>query len=466
MEDQSKFIAELFKKIDELTKRVSSLESMEKENVILRKENQVLRNKLSKHENPKNSSNSSVPPSKDERRPFKTKSLREQTGKQVGGQKGHDGNTLKMSPSPDKIIEYIPDFCTKCGGNLEGVPYDFTGKRQVVDIPIIRPEYIEHRVFERKCGCGHTTCSSYPKNVNASISYGSNTESLVGYLYSRQYVPFDRMKELFNDVFSLPISEGGLHQLLNRLSQKATPAYQMIKEKITASSVVGADETGVKINGKKCWYWTWQNEDLTFILPSTNRGFDTIKSNFENGFQKSVLVHDCWKSHFQTQAQTHQVCTAHLLRELNYFIESYKDHWSSKFRQLLLDALKIKKEMKHSDYYNYHPPRTKIENRLIVLLEQIVNKNHSDLIAFHKRMNKYKEYLFNFLYYPDVPANNNGSERAIRNIKVKQKISGQFKSILGALNFAKLRSITDTAIKNGQNVCNALKVIAKLNVTD
>ena len=81
-------------------------------------------------------------------------------------------------------------------------------------------------------------------------------------------------------------------------------------------------------------------------------------------------------------------------------------------------------------------------------------------------MNKYKEYLFNFLYYPDVPANNNGSERAIRNIKVKQKISGQFKSILGALNFAKLRSITDTAIKNGQNVCNALKVIAKLNVTD
>jgi transposase len=464
--DQAKLIAELFERIKLLELRVVYLEDVEKENVILRKENTILRKKLTKHENPKNSSNSSVPPSKDENRSLKTKSLREQTGRQVGGQKGHGGNTLKMTDSPDVIINHIPDFCCKCGSDLQDLPYEISGKRQVIDIPVIQPQYTEHRVFERKCGCGHSTCSDYPTNVNASISYGPNTESLIGYLYCRQYLPFDRMREFFNDTFDLPISEGGIHELLKRLAVKALPAYDLIKEKIASSKVVGTDETGLKINGQKCWAWTWQNDKTTYIVPSDNRGFATIQSNFEDGFPKSVLVHDCWKSHFQTPAENHQICTAHLLRELNYFIEVHKDPWSIKLHQLILESLRIKKKMKHEDYYRNHPPKIDIESRLRDLLAQNVNEKFKDVLTFHKRMVKYELYLLNFLRYPDVPPDNNGSERAIRNIKVKQKISGQFKSMTGAINFAILRSITDTAIKNGQNVINALFTIARLKVTD
>lgn len=464
--DQVKIIAQLLERIDRLERRVVHLEYVEKENSKLREEIGFLREKLSKFENPKNSSNSSIPPSKDENRPLKTKSLREQTGNKVGGQQGHEGNTLKMTDTPDKIFSHVPDFCGKCGSNLQHVHEEFVGKRQVVDIPIIQPEYIEHRVFERKCGCGHTTCSTYPDNVNAPISYGPNTESLVGYLFSRQYLPFDRLREFFNDSFSLPISEGGLHELLKRLTAKAIPAYNMIKERIASSSVVGIDETGLKIDGKKWWVWTWQNPKLTFIVPSDNRGYATSQSNFEFGFENSVLVHDCWKCHFQTDAKNHQICTAHLLRELNYFIEAHQDPWAINFRQLIWDSLQIKKKMCNTDYYNFHPPRTDIEKRLKVLLEEKIDEKIADLETFRKRMVKYKDYLFNFLYYPDVPPDNNGSERAIRNIKVKQKISGQFKSLQGAMSFAVLRSITDTAIKNGQNVLKALFTIASLRVTD
>ena len=447
--DQSALIEQLFAKIKALEERILVLENVEKENVKLRKENTILREKLSKYENPKNSRNSSVPPSKDENRPLKTKSLREPSDKRVGGQQGHEGNTLKMTDTPDKVIEHVPDFCCACGSDLQNVSVEFVSKRQVIDIPVIKPEYIEYQIFKKQCSCGHSNCASFPENVNASISYGANAESLVGYFFSRQHIPFFRMKELFNNAFHLPISEGGIHELVNRLVAKSAPAYQLIKEKISESKVVGADETGAKINGVKSWIWTWQNDKLTFIVPSDNRGFATIQANFKNGFKNAVLLHDCWKSHFQTPALNHQLCTAHLLRELNYFIETNKDPWATKCRELIRDALHVKQSMKHEDYYNKHQPKLDILNRYDKLLEESVDEKIKDLIAFKKRLAKYKGYLFNFLNYPDVPPDNNGSERAIRNIKVKQKISGQFKSMTGAMNFAILRSITDTAIKNG-----------------
>ena len=78
-------------------------------------------------------------------------------------------------------------------------------------------------------------------------------------------------------------------------------------------------------------------------------------------------------------------------------------------------------------------------------------------------MIKYKPFIFTFLHFNDVPPDNNGSERAIRNVKVKLKVSGQFKSDHGADTFAVLRSVIDTAIKNGQNALQALTAIANYN---
>ena len=132
----------------------------------------------------------------------------------------------------------------------------------------------------------------------------------------------------------------------------------------------------------------------------------------------------------------------------------------------MIDSLVIKHKMQHEDYYKNHPPKDDILTSFSKLLSENINEKTKDLHAFFKRMAKYKDYVFSFLHYPDVPADNNGSERAIRNVTVKQKISGQFKSFEGAMNFAVLRSITDTAIKNGQNVLNALFMIAELEATD
>lgn len=203
---------ELLKTIAQLTKRVDTLE----------RENSSLLEMLSKYKIPKNSRNSSVPPSKDENRPLKTRSLREKSGKKVGGQPGRQGNTLKMTMTPDNIEVHAPGYCTCCGNDLQELPLEFIGKRQVVDIPPIVPQYTEHRVYQRTCGCGHIAKGSFPTGVNAPVSYGSNVESLIGYFHCRQYLPFDRMKEVFHNVFDLPISEGGLHYILSRLSTKSS----------------------------------------------------------------------------------------------------------------------------------------------------------------------------------------------------------------------------------------------------
>ena len=468
LERKSKLLernAEQFKKNAELWKRKAGL--FEEKANLLQRENDILKEKLAKYENPKNSNNSSVPPSKDENRPFKSKSLRKKTGRKPGGQKGHEGTTLEMVSNPNEIIDHAPEYCKCCGKDLAGTPGEFVGRKQVVDLPPIEPIVTEHRVYKKECSCGHVTMSSFPGGLQAPVSYGPMIESLTGYFHSRQYIPFLRMQELFRDIFSVPISEGGIHCLLNRFSTKALPIYYRIRDMIKDSSEVGTDETGARLNGKKIWIWTWQNERLTWLRGTDNRGYRTIEENFPEGFKKAVFVHDCWKSHFQTDVQTHQLCTSHLLRELNYFKERYNNHrWPVRFSKLILDGIKLKEKLAPEDYYQPIEKRTALENRLKRLLASRLDEKHKELVSFQKRILKYKDYILTFLYHPKVPPDNNGSERAIRNVKVKQKISGQFKSWKGVDNFMVLRSITDTALKNDQNVLRALNIISKLGLTD
>jgi len=463
--NKDKVIAELILKVELLTQRVYQLEVVERENQKLRKENIALQQRLSKYEHPKNSNNSSIPPSKDENRPKRNQSLREKSGRNPGGQPGRKGNTLKMVENPDTVETHIPDFCNCCGKDIRGSLFILAGKRQVIDIPKIELRVTEYQIFSRTCTCGHETTSEFPQEANAPVSYGNNIESLIGYFHSRQYIPFRRMKEFFNDVFHVPISEGGIHYLLNKLAKKAEPAYDLIKQKLLSSNLgtIGADETGVKVAGDKHWAWVWQNEEATFITITDNRAQRSITENFENGFENSVLVHDCWKSHFNTAAASHQICMAHLLRDLNYLTERYNHKWSKVCKALFKSALDLKTNMNHTDYYIGNPKRKHIERRLDRLLGYALPKEHKELITFQNRLIKYSDYIFTFLHNPRVPPDNNSSERAIRNIKVKQKVSGQFKSPNGAFIFAVLRSVTDTIIKNNQNVVGSLNVIANLH---
>jgi transposase len=431
-------------------------ESLRKENTTLKARIACLEERLSRYEHPKNSNNSSTPPSQDPFRQKRTESLREKSGKQPGGQPGHAGSCLEFSDTPDEIIEHRSDYCSVCGRDLSSVEAVFAGKRQVIDIPPIVPHISEHRIYSRVCHCGHCQLSDYPQEAHSSVCYGNNLSGLTAYFHSRQYIPFERMREMYRDLFGLEISSGSLVNMIQRFAVKVGGLYEIIRERIAHSPVAGGDETGVCIKGKNHWGWTMQTPQATFIVIDSSRGKKVIDRHFQTGFPVSTLVHDCWKPYFKVAAQSHQICTAHLLRELKYLDQVYKDEWTKQFTRLLKDALQLKRELAPSDYLRPVEQRKRLEQRLDELITLPVDPKYEKLITFKNRITEYRQYLFRFLYQYDVPPDNNASERAVRTFKVKQKVSGLFRSFDGAQAFAVIRSVIDTTIKNGQNVWYAL----------
>lgn len=452
-------------KLPELLYRIKVLEErlnlLEQQNTVLRKENAHLRERLSKYEVSKNSRNSSLPPSRDQNRPKPNQSLRKASGKPKGGQPGHKGNTLKMVSHPDTVVDLIPDYCSDCGSSLVQAASSLSSIRQQIDLPPIQPVYTEYRSYSKQCSCGKVCVGDFPTQVKASISYGPTIEGLVSYLHARQYLPYGRMKEVLNDLLHIPISEAGIECLLKRFATKASPVYDLIRQRLSYSKVVGSDETSVVVNGKNHWMWTWQNSKMTYIAHSPNRSKTTIAQHFPKGFPNSVLVSDGWKPQLNTPAMAHQSCIAHLLRKLNYLIERYPQaNWASDFQELLYDALELHKQWQE-DKQIKPSSRNAIIYRLEKLLQHPPDKKDKQLYTFFKRMLREQQHLFVFLYIENLPPDNNASERAIRNVKVKQKISGQFKNQQTAQNFAVIRSVIDTAIKNGMEILNALALIAK-----
>jgi transposase len=265
-----------------------------------------------------------------------------------------------------------------------------------------------------------------------------------------------------HDFYGLSISEGTVRNFLHKMALCALPKYQAIQQAIGASKLIGGDETGSKINKRKGWFHVWQNPKLTFIVASFNRGYETVEKYFREGFANGIYVSDCWSAQLKIPAIKHQLCHAHLLRELTNFYESFECSWSAKVKSLFQKAIKLKNEMAANDYLNKSAAVIDIERELDELLAVDVSKFHKKQKAFVKRLLKNRQSIFVFLEHEIVPYDNNGSERAIRTIKVKTKVSGCFRSDAGAIDFAILRSVIDTAQKNMQNVFDACFAFTKL----
>ena len=411
--------------------------------------------------NGRSSKTSGTPPSQDIGR-SNAKSLRPKSDKPSGGQVGHIGKTLEMSKTPDKIEHHMPTYCTSCGMSLEEEQAKLIRRSQEVDLPPIQPIYTEHRSYKKTCSCCNLeTTSELPSHLKSIIQYGPSVASAVCYLSTYQYLPYYRITDLMDNFFGLPMSQGTVRNQLTSMSEKATPIYDLIGQRIGKSKVIGSDETGSKISEKKGWFFVWQTESLTYIKASFSRGYNTIMSAFPDGLPFSILVTDCWAAQLKTPSKEKQLCIAHLSRELINFQTAANCNWSGTFNNLLIEALLLKKQLKEFEYSSKNLKVIELENRIDRLLEVDLTDSNSKIKAFAKRMKKHRKSILTFLYHHQVPPDNNGSERAIRNIKVKNKVSGGFRSDKGANQFAILRSVVDTAIKNGCNVFQAFLNIAQ-----
>ena len=442
---------------------------MKEENVVLKGENEALRienallkERLEHYEKPQlDSKNSNIPPSRESLKAQairRTRSLRVSSGKKPGGQVGHTGNTLLKSEKPDEVQTHNPIHCAQCGNSLQeidGLAYEI---RQSIDIPLpIRPKVTDHIGIEKRCTCGHCNRADFPSHVKPGVSYGVNIHALVAYLSTAQHIPFKRLVEVLNDFYGLQMSQGSVSNILNRMRKQGLIKYNEIKQEIQSSPVVGADETGMRLNKNLYWMWVFQNELSTFVFPHSSRGKAAIDSEFSDGLPNSLLVTDCHSSYFNMKTAGHQICLAHLLRKLIYLtVLDEKQDWSVRMLALLKESIHLQK----SDNYSVSGIAD-IKERYKKLMEEDISHLWHDFREFRNGLSPHSEHLFVFLENLHVPPDNNASERSIRPLKVKQKVSGQFKSGEGASAFCVLHSIINTARKKKQDPFLTLIDIAK-----
>ena len=404
----------------------------------------------------KNSSNSGIPPSQESisaRELRRTKSLRKPSGKASGGQPGHEGHTLQTVAEPDKVIKHEPAYCKCCGRPLEGIPYRKIRKTQIIDIKLV-VETTENQYYEKVCECG---CVNNCDAPNCRIKYGDNFRALVTYLNVVQCVPFKRIAELISDLSGQKISEGTVQNILKENSSKADGAYEEIRRRIENSPVVGADETGAAVGKELHWNWIFQSDLLTYVFQMKSRGQEAIDSKFPKGLPHSTLVTDRHKSYFKMNVKNHQVCLAHLLRNAEYLNElDTGQDWSRRFIHLIAHAMNLRRAG------SVTPRKTKLlKTKMKKLLGETLTHLDEEFESFKKGILKVEDYLFTFLSDPHVPYDNNASERGVRKIKVKQKVSGCFRTDSGADDFAKLHSIAETAMKNGNSKFNAILAVVQ-----
>lgn len=452
--EKDHIISEKDKVINENLKRIEELEQ----------ENQRLQQAAGKLARPiTTSDNSSLPSSKNPIGVKHTKSLREKSTRKSGGQLGHVGETRQLIDNPDSI-EYClsPSICPSCGTSLVDFPEIKGEVRQVIDIPsVIVPIVKEFIQMKKICKCGHCSKGEFPQEAKSTVCYGPIVEATVAYMSTYQTIPFKRLSDLMKNLFSISMSQGTISNILGRMRKNAQYGYEKIRCSVEQSPVVGADETSVIINGERYWLWTFQTELASYLYVNKGRGRIALDSMFPKGFPNSTLVSDRLSLYFNVETIDHQICLAHLLRNTMFFVEYLpKEKWPKKMIKLLRESIHFRKTqgVNSSEAERFKERFDELMDEEILLKETDKQKEFN---SFRKGIRKHRENIFTFLTNPLVPYDNNASERSLRPVKTKLKVSGQFKSDHGAEEYATLQSIIQTAKKNEQEPLLVLLAVAR-----
>ena len=380
---------------------------------------------------------------------------RVKSGKKPGGQSGHKGNFLKMRNHNDETIHHIPNTCQQCGYVLQSVEEKELNRGQVIDIPVVRTKVTQHINYAKQCPCCNTVNkSNLPGTLDyCNVQYGQNIKDFIVFLSARQYISIARIKEVIHAMTGESVSTGFISNCIAQKSETLRQTYDQILEKIKTGNCVHGDETGMKIKDKKNWIWVWLCENWVYFKSSAKRSYETIVEALGEIQNNFILVSDRWAAQLKTKCKDHQLCLVHLIRDCNKLIENYQSKWAIKLKILFEQIL----SQKHQNKKIGQAQIKKIENKLNQLLHQKLLNSHEKVITFRDQLKKLKSYITTCLKHVNVPAHNNAAERSIRNVKLKMKISTNFRSTTGAENYAIIRSIIDTAIAKNISVFDALK---------
>jgi transposase len=455
MDEKEKRIAELEEEIRKLKEIITALIA----------ENAELKARLNK-----NSKNSNKPPSSDGYKKGKVKNSRVASGRQSGGQPGHEGFTKLQTPTPTKIIVLSPGTQCECGGEIHEETEQYT-PRQVMDIEPIQQVTVEYRAHSGVCAkCGKVHKGTFPEHINAPVTYGENLQTVVTYLSVYQLLPLKRTTELVADLTGVDISQSTVISAAEEAYENLAETEARIKEEIIDSEVVHFDESGARVNSETQWLHTAGTEDCTLYTIHKSRGKEAMDEMGVLPVFTGTAVHDHWKSYYGYGQCAHAECNEHHLRTLKYLHENLGEAWAKDMAVLLL---RIKK---HVDLSKLFEADQLLQQDIDLygamyraILEDAAVKAESRPIESQrmiKRLTKYEQEALLFMLDFSVPFTNNLAERDIRMPKVKQKISGCFRSEEGAKRFARIRGFVSTVKKRGLKVINGLHAVFTDEATD
>lgn len=411
------------------------------------------------------SRNSHKPPSTDGLAKPPPRSLRTKTGRKRGGQPGHPGSTLQPVPKPNYVEVHRLDRCPCgcCGRvSLRDQPVLDHERRQVFDLPPLQLSVTEHQAEIKACPIsGRKVTAGFPPGVEAPVQYGPHFRGFTLYLFNQQLLPFDRLRQTCLDLFGQPLSLGTLTQTNQRAYEALAPAQAAIQRDLTHAPVVHVDESGVRVAGRLYWLHVACTAELTYYGVHDRRGVEAMNALGVLPQCRRWLVHDAWQPYFKYDA-LHALCNQHLLRELKFLAEQHHQVWAADLSQFLLDW----KEDPLTTYGLDEDQFKKAHARYKRILRQgridhprrpsgQARTAQSKAANLLDRLEDYDLSVLAFLIDPAVPFTNNQGEQDIRMIKVKQKISGCFRTLAGAQIFARVRGYLSTCRKQGRSLWEA-----------